>query len=189
MLSLLVFISVAFAAAIPAAPKLVPVCTITLQIIGPIQSLYIDNTTKSESILGVVAKGNVTTIENDLGFAVDLSDVAGYDNLILHVDMDYGTTKVDLHGITPNGTDVRISYSGKLLAPGGVSAVLSGEISSPEDYILSNTPIFAVSGTVPEDLVWLQRESLIGKGRFVTQDGDTYVVYTVFVMGKDSDSD
>ncbi|KAF7999820.1 hypothetical protein HF325_005669 [Metschnikowia pulcherrima] len=56
--------------------------------------------------------------------------------------MDYGTTKVDLHGITPNGTDVRISYSGKLLAPGGVSAVLSGEISSPEDYILSNTPIF-----------------------------------------------
>ncbi|GEQ68775.1 hypothetical protein JCM33374_g2444 [Metschnikowia sp. JCM 33374] len=93
----------AVASILPAVPRLVPVFTMTLQLQGAPQSLSTDNTTGITSILGVVATGNASTIENDLGVKVELQNLTGYDHFLSHGDKKFGQVNVKLHGTTRRG--------------------------------------------------------------------------------------
>lgn len=170
--------------AIPATPKLVPVFSMKLQLLGPPQTLFTDSTQKAVSNMAIVSTGKITTIKNDLGLEFDVSDIAGYDNITAYTDKGYSELDAHLHGKTAEGEDVHVDYYGVFQSLSGLDAVLAGKATSHsfEDSYLSSSPRVTFPGTLPAKYTWLQKDNLIGKGHFLIEDGNVFVEYFTYVV-------
>ena len=169
---------------VPPTPKLVPVFSMKLQLEGAPQVLFTDESKKTVSSMAIVSTGTASTIENELGFTLNLNDLKGYDNITTHIEKGYTVLDAHAHGKTSEGTDVRIDAFGLFHSLPGLDAVLSGQAVSHsfEESYISNSPRFSFTGPVPEHLKWLERENIIGKGRFLIEDGMMYVQYFAYVV-------
>ncbi|OBA22485.1 hypothetical protein METBIDRAFT_40579 [Metschnikowia bicuspidata var. bicuspidata NRRL YB-4993] len=170
--------------AIPATPKLVPVFSMKLQLLGAPQALFTDSSKKAVSNMAIVATGQITTIKNDLGFELDVFDMAGYDNITAHLEKGYNELDAHIHGKTSAGEDIRVDYYGISQSLPGLDAVLAGKATSHsfEDSYLTNSPRFSFTAPPPENLKWLEKENLIGKGHFLVEDEKVFVEYFVYVV-------
>lgn len=169
----------------PPVPKLVPVLLMNLKMASEPRPVYTNKQTHTALVVATVGQGEVSSLPNDYGYELSVSDITGFDDLTTNLETDVTTLDCKLYGKTPEGKGVYITYPGVSQLKGALTDVVAkkASTSSFSDTYLTNNPKFEFDGDIPDKYKWVRKENLIGKGRFVRDtDGVLYVQYYVYVI-------
>lgn len=170
---------------IPKQPQLVPVLTFNLRLASDPVPIFTNSQIDKTLNLATITNGEITAVENDFGFKLEINQIYGTDDLNIKNSVSTSYLDCKLYGKTPNGSGVFIYYGGRVQLDDASVGVLSGktkEASVDDSYVTCN-PVFTFDDSVEEEYKWVLKENLIGKGRFGRDDdGNLYVQYYIYVL-------
>lgn len=169
----------------PTVPKLVPVFSINLKLEGTPEIVFQDNTKSKVLNHANVLWGEIRTIKNDLGLEFDVLDIHGFDDITTNSTGNYNELDCRLYGKTPSGAGAFVSYYGIFNLTKDITDVLT-EQSKEHDFATSslhNNPRFQLDDSAEDKYKWVQKENLLGRGRFCrSEDNSLHVQYFVYVV-------
>ncbi|CAK9438625.1 uncharacterized protein LODBEIA_P28490 [Lodderomyces beijingensis] len=170
---------------VPRQPELVPVLTFNLKLKSDPVNIFTNTQIDKTLTLATLENGEIKSIENKLGYKLDISQIYGTDDLNVKDSVETAYLDCKLYGRTPNGSGVFVHYGGRVQLDAVSVGVVSGktkEASIEESYVTCN-PTFTFDDKVEEEYKWVLRENLVGKGRFGRDDdGALYVQYYIYVI-------
>lgn len=173
------------APSVPKTPQLTPVFLINLKLREFPVPVYSQNARDNKLVLATVEKGEISTVENDLGLEFNVTDIHGFDDITHRGSQGINELDCKLYGKTPEGAGVYITYYGLIkLLSNTVEVLTKQSMAAPfEESYITCSPRVSLDDLVADKYKWVANENLFGKGRFVRGPNDSlYVQYFVYVV-------